>query len=144
MSRPYIYAAAAILLTGIVAVLRSVEAAETDTKLFALLVQIERAEDAKALSMVIRETTRSPDFSMVEADVIAGESTTSLLYLARGFCGLIHSRGWTVALIEQVSEHPVVYRLAVPTSEHLEGGPGLPRMILSESECARIEHGSLH
>jgi len=43
------------------------------------------------------------------------------------------------AVAEQISEHPVEFRMTFPTSAKVEEPGGLPRMVLSESDCARIQ-----
>ena len=131
---------ASLLLVGLSGAAYAAEpAASTPEALFSLSVQTDHAEDGKALNMTVRETSRRPEFSVVEASVISGESKTSLLYLARGLCGVMQARGQKLAVSEQVSEHPVQYRLSFPMTASVEDSKGPPRMVLSESDCARLQ-----
>jgi len=133
---------APLLLVGLFGSAYATEpAASAPDQLFSLSVQVERAEDGKALSMTIREAARTPEFSVVEASVISGESSASLLYLARGLCGVMQARKQKLAVSEQFSERPVQYRLTFPKTASIEDAKDLPRMALSESDCARIEQG---
>lgn len=107
--------------------------------LFSYSVQVEKAEDGKALGMTLRETVRTPEFSLVEIASVSGDSKTSLLYLARGLCGLMRARGQKLAVGEQTSENPIQYRLSFPPNAKVEDAKGPPRMVLSEPDCARIQ-----
>jgi hypothetical protein len=80
-----------------------------------------------------------PEFSLVEASVVSGESKTQLLYLVRGLCGVMQARGQKLAVGEQISERPIQYRLSFPMTANVEEAKGLPRMVLSESDCARLK-----
>jgi hypothetical protein len=51
----------------------------------------------------------------------------------------MHARDHELAVAEQISEHPVEFRMTFPTSAKVEEPGGLPRMVLSESDCARIQ-----
>jgi hypothetical protein len=106
--------------------------------LYALSAQAASAEDGKLLTMTIRETKRAPDFSIVDVEYVSGGSASSL-FLVRGLCGLMLAREQKLAVAEQVSEHPVQFRMTFPKSAKVEDTKGLPRMVLSESDCTRIQ-----
>ncbi len=109
-------------------------ASEGET-LFSLSLKVEQAEDGKALNMHVQETSRTPEFSIVEVRVESGDSKTSMLYLARGLCGVMQARGKKLAVGEQISEHPVQFQLSFPGTAKVEDAKGLPRMFLSEQNC---------
>jgi hypothetical protein len=44
-----------------------------------------------------------------------------------------------LAVAEQVSEQPIEFRMTFPESAAVEEGKGLPRMVLSETNCARFQ-----
>ena len=67
-----------------------------------------------------------------------GESASSL-FLVRGLCGLMLAREHKLAVAEQVSEHPVQFRMTFPENAKVEEANGMPRMVLSEADCARIQ-----
>jgi hypothetical protein len=141
--RIHMHPIASWLLVGLFSTAYANEpAASAPEALFSLSVEVEHAADGKALNMTVRETTRTPDFSLVEVRVVSGESTTSLLYLARGLCGVMQARGQKLAVGEQISEHPVQYRLSFPKTARIEDTKGLPRMVLSEPDCARLQQRS--
>ena len=106
--------------------------------LYVLSAQATAAEDGKLLTMTIRETKRTPDFSIVDVEYVSGGSAASL-FLVRGLCGLMHAREQKLAVAEQVSDRPVQFRMTFPESAKVEETPGLPRMVLSESDCTRIQ-----
>jgi hypothetical protein len=106
--------------------------------LYVLSAQAAAAEDGKLLTMTIRETKRAPDFSIVDVEYVSGGSASSL-FLVRGLCGLMLAREQKLAVAEQVSEHPVQFRMTFPKSAKVEDTKGLPRMVLSESDCTRIQ-----
>src|SRR5678815_2741498 len=112
--------------------------ASAPESLYTLSVRAAKSEDGTPLTMTIRETRRAPDFSIVDVEYISGGSASSLL-LVRGLCGLMHAREQKLAVAEQISEHPVEFRMTFPTSAKVEEPGGLPRMVLSESDCARIQ-----
>ena len=112
--------------------------ASAPESLYTLSVQSARSEDGTPLTMTIRETRRAPDFSIVDIEYVSGGSASSLL-LVRGLCGLMRARDHELAVAEQISEHPVEFRMTFPTSAKVEEPGGLPRMVLSESDCARIQ-----
>jgi len=112
--------------------------AGTPESLFTLSAQAAPAEDGKPLTMTIRETRRAPDFSIVDVEYVSGGSASSLL-LVRGLCGLMHAREQKLAVAEQISEHPIEFRITFPNSAKVEEPRGLPRMVLSESDCAHVQ-----
>jgi hypothetical protein len=129
-----------LLLAGLVGTGCSTEpVANAPETLFSLSVQVERAEDGKSLRMTIRETIRMPEFSIVDANVVSGDSKTSPLYLVRGFCGVMRARGQRLAVAEQIAARPVQYRLSFPNEASTEDTKGPPRMVLSEADCTRIQ-----
>jgi hypothetical protein len=92
-------------------------------------------------SSTARETTRTPEFSVVEAEIVWGDSQASLLYLVRGLCGVMRARGQKLAVSEQTLDRPVQYRLSFPNTPSIEDAKGPPRMVLSDSDCTRIHRG---
>jgi len=78
-----------------------------------------------------------PEFSIVDIEYVSGGSASSL-YLVRGLCGLVLARQKKLAVAEQVSEHPVQFRVTFPNTAPVVETSGLPRMVLSDSNCARI------
>jgi len=98
-------------------------------------------EHGKFLSMTIREVKREAEFSIVdiEATSEAGRSPAASLFLVRGLCGLMLARGQKVAVAEQLSEQPIEFKIAFPESATVEEPKGLPRMVLSEANCARLQ-----
>ena len=138
--RTHFHSITSLLLVGLFGTAYATEpAASAPEALFSLSVQVEHAEDGKALNMTVRETTRTPELSLVEARVVSGENKASLLYLVRGLCGVMQARGQKLAVSEQISEHPVQYRLSFPKTASVEDTKGLPRMVLSESDCVRLQ-----
>lgn len=111
--------------------------ASSPESLYVLSTQATAAEDGKLLTMTIRETKRAPDFSIVDIEYVSGGSASSL-FLVRGLCGLMLAREQKLAVAEQVSERPVKFRMTFPKSAKVEDATGLPRMVLSESDCTRI------
>jgi hypothetical protein len=112
--------------------------ASSSESLYVLSVQGKVAEDGTLLTMSIRETKRTPDLSIVAVEQVSGGSASALL-LVRGFCGLMHARGAQVAVAEQFSENPVQFQMTFPKTAKIEDTKGLPRMVLSTSDCARIQ-----
>lgn len=112
--------------------------ASSPESLYVLSASAMTAEDGKLLTMTIRETKRTPDFSIVDVEYVAGGSASSL-FLVRGLCGLMLAREQKLAVAEQVSEHPIQFRMTFPKSAKAEDTRGLPRMVLSESDCTRIQ-----
>jgi hypothetical protein len=113
-------------------------AASSSESLYMLSAQTTAAEDGKPLTMTLRETKRTPDFSIVDVEFVSGGSASSL-FLVRGLCGVMLARGQKFAVAEQVSEHPIEFRMTFPNSTKVEDAKGLPRMVLSESDCTRIQ-----
>ena len=105
-------------------------------------VAIEAAPDGngKVVSMTIREIERGAEFSIVDIEAAseAGRSSAAPLFLVRGLCGLMVARGQKLAVAEQVSEKPIEFRMTFPASAAVEEGKGLPRLVLSETNCARL------
>lgn len=105
--------------------------------LYVLSVRGAVAEDGKALTMTVRETERTADFSVVDVDYVAGGGASSL-FLVRGLCGLMLARGHDLAVAEQVSDRPVRFRMTFPAGAGQEDRSGRPRIVLSRPDCARI------
>jgi hypothetical protein len=112
--------------------------ASSPQSLYVLSAQATVAADGKPLTMTIRETKRAPDFSLVDVEYVSGGSASSL-FLVRGLCGLMQAREQKLAVAEQVSEHPVQFRMTFPTSAKVEDTKGLPRMVLSASDCTPFQ-----
>ena len=112
--------------------------ASSPEPLYVLSARAVAAEDGTLLTMTVRETKRTPDFSIVDVEYVSGGSASSL-FLVRGLCGLMLARERKLAVAEQVSEHPVQFRLSFPDSAKVEDTKGVPRMVLSESDCTRIQ-----
>jgi len=106
--------------------------------LYVLSVRAAPAEDGKPLTMTVRETKRTPEFSTVDVEYVAGGSAASL-FMVRGLCGVMQARGRKLAVAEQVSENPVRFLMTFPESAKVEAPSGLPRMVLSEADCARVQ-----
>ena len=112
--------------------------ASSPASLYLLSAQAAAAEDGKLLTMTVRETKRAPDFSIADVEYVSGGSASSL-FLVRGLCGLMLAREQKLAVAEQVSEHPIQFRMTFPKSAKVEDTKGAPRMVLSESDCTRIQ-----
>lgn len=129
---------AAALLTALPSVgLAADLPASSPASLYVLSTQDAAAEDGKSLTMTVRETKRTPDFSIVDVEYVSGGSASSL-FLLRGLCGVMLARGQKVAVAEQVSESPVEFRMTFPSSAKVEEARGAPRVVLSESDCTRL------
>ena len=106
--------------------------------LYVLSAHGKTVEDGTLLTMTVRETRRTPDLSIVDIDYVSGGSASSL-FLIQGLCGVMIARGHTFAVAEQVSEKPIEFQVTFPTSAKVEEKSGLPRMVLSASDCAHIQ-----
>ena len=135
--RRTLIAPALLAVLPYVAVAADVPAGSPES-LYVLSAQATAAEDGKPLTMTVRETKRGPDFSIVDVEYVSGGGASSL-FLVRGLCGLMLAREQKLAVAEQVSEHPVEFRMTFPTSAKVEDPKGLPRMVLSEADCARVQ-----
>lgn len=114
-------------------------AASGPAPLYVLSSEGTTAEDGRPLTMTVREVERAPDFSIVDVELVAGGSAAQL-FLVRGLCGVMRAREHTVAVAEQVAERPVVeFRMTFPASAKVEDTKGLPRLVLSEADCARLQ-----
>jgi hypothetical protein len=112
-------------------------AVRAQEKLYSLSVN-ESERNGKMLIATMRETERQADFSLVELEVVSEGGPSSLLFLARGFCGLMLARGQHNALAEQTSEHPIRFRVDFPKALAALEGQGPPRLVLTETQCAAL------
>jgi len=106
--------------------------------LYVLSARAAPAEDGKPLTMTVRETKRTPESSIVDVEFVSGGSASSL-FMVRGLCGVMQARERKLAVAEQVSENPVEFRMTFPESAKVDATSGLPRMVLSEADCARVQ-----
>ena len=126
---------AAALLAGLAGVAFATEPPRSAPEaLYTLSVQTAPPGNGKPLTVTIRETKRAQDFSLVEVESASAGDESSLLYLARGLCGVMRARKQKIAVAEQIQ-----FRLSFPKTAKVEETKGLPRIVLSESDCARLE-----
>ena len=106
--------------------------------LYVLSVKSGTVGSAKTVDMNLREIKREPESSLVEVTVAAGESRAAWVPMLQGMCGLMRARQHTSAVSEQISEQPLRFRLTFPPNPKIDDRPGLPRLVLTEKECAAI------
>lgn len=138
--RIHVVVVPALLAALSCAALAANDAASSPESLYLLSAHAAPAEDGTLLTMTVRETARAPDLSVVEVEYVSGGSASSL-FLLRGLCGLMQARAQTLAVAEQVSERPVRFRVTFSGAEMVESTKGLPRIVLSESDCTRVRQG---
>ena len=97
-------------------------------------------QGGESLSLKVREAQHEPEFSIIEVEAgpEAGRSPSASLFLLRSLCGVMLEREKKFAVAEQVSEKPIRFKVTFPESAAVEERKGLPRMVLSEANCARI------
>ena len=130
--------AATLLVLGSAVASATEPAAQSEQNLFSLSAHSEALGGEKALNVTMRETERSADSSVVEVDVISEGGPSAALFLVRGFCGLMLARGQQLAVAEQTSEHPIRFHVAFPEVTPEPEAHGLPRMMLTKSQCAAL------
>ena len=107
--------------------------------LYVLSVKNGQLPDGKAFDMRLREIERLPESSLVEVDLDAGEDPAAWVPMLRGLCGLMHARQQASAVGEQLSVHPLRFRLSFSGAGKVDDKPGPPRLVLGAKECATIE-----
>lgn len=78
--------------------------------LFSLSAENEPSDGGRTLTATFREIERMPDESVIQLDVQSEGGQSSLLFLARGFCGLLDARKQSIAVVEPLGEKPLKYR----------------------------------
>ncbi len=106
--------------------------------LYVLSRKVLPSGSGKAVEMNFREIEREPESSLVEISIDSGADPAAWVPMLQGMCGLMHARQHTSAVSEQVSVQPLRFRITFPNSPKIDDQPGLPRLVLSEKECAAI------
>ena len=106
--------------------------------LYVLSVKPGPAGSGKTIDMNFREIKRELESSLVEVNIASGEDQAVWVLMLQGMCGLMHARQHTSAVSEQVSVQPLRFRLTFPTDPKIDDRPGLPRLVLTERECAVV------
>lgn len=106
--------------------------------LFSLSAKNEPTDGGRTLTATFREIERMPDESVIQLDVQSEGGQSSMLFLARGFCGLLDARKQSLALVEPLGEKPLKYRahfLAhLPEAENSTMG----QIVFTTQSCAAL------
>lgn len=96
------------------------------------------AVNGKPTVMNFQEIKREAESSLVEVKLSSGDGQAAWQPMLQGMCGLMHARQHINAVSEQVSVQPLRFRLTFPSNPKIDDRPGLPRLVLTEKECAAI------
>jgi len=133
--------ASSIALTFSCAATAADAPASSPEALYRMSAEAMPAGNGKSLSLTVQEVKREAEFSIVDVEATSetARSPAASLLLVRGLCGLMLARGQKFAVAEQVSEQPIEFRMTFPESAAVEERKGLPRLVLSEANCAGIQ-----
>jgi len=107
----------ALLLAGLFTPLVTL----AETPLFHLVVSDQPVENGKVLDMEFHEIERDADGSTVQIIRRSGGSVSSSMFIVRGLCGVVRSRGKQYVVSEPVAGEGVRYRLTFPDTPPEQG-----------------------
>ena len=116
----------------------SAGAGADSNSLFSLSTKNAPAESGPTLIATFRELERAADTSVVQLDVESEGGPSSMMFLARGFCGLLEARGQAVAVVEQISEKPLQYRARFRSDPLEPNGRTNDKIVFTKPSCAAL------
>ena len=92
----------------------------------------------KPLKMSVREVQRQPDHSVVEVVFVSGASVPSSLFVLKGMCTVLKSRGERLFRAEQIASAPTTYRVTFPRRASESALRGPEKQVFSDEDCGRL------